>query len=206
MYIDLTMKLEEGMVPYPGDVKTRVNRKTSIAEDGYNTSEIIISSHAGTHIDMPSHIIEGGASELECARFIGIAGILDVRGEYIIEYNALYGETIEKDDIVILYTGASESPIDEEYYTRFIKLEQEFIDFLIETDIKMLGIDCASIEPYGETKVHEQFLRAGIPILENLSNLSRVPDGNYIYELFAMPLNIACDGLHARVVLNAVEV
>ena len=205
MYIDLTMKVEENMIAFPGDPTLKIKSRTSIAENGFASSEITMSSHAGTHVDMPAHIIDGGAKEADLTKLIGVAGILDVRGEYMIEYNPAYGDAIEKDDIVILYTGASEGEIDESYYTRYIKLEQELIDFFIDRGIKMLCIDCASIEPFGELDVHRQFLEAGIPIVENLTNLSSIPDGEYLYELFVMPLKMECDGLPARVILNAVE-
>lgn len=206
MLIDLTMTIEDNAPAYPGDAATQFLTDHTIESFGYTTTKLTLSSHLGTHIDSPSHIIEGGPSisDMDISRFIGHAVILDVRGDHVIEYFPNYSDAIDTDDIVILYTGASENKIDTYYFKRYVQLTPDLIDFFIDTKIKMLGIDCASIEAFGQTDVHERFLEANIPILENLVNISSVPDG-YSYEIFALPMKLKCDGAPARVILRTVE-
>lgn len=58
--IDLSHPIFTGMTVYPGDPEVRVREALSVAADGVAVSELHLGSHAGTHIDAPSHTISGG--------------------------------------------------------------------------------------------------------------------------------------------------
>lgn len=58
--IDLSHPITTGMTVYPGDPEVRVREALSVAADGVAVSELHLGSHAGTHIDAPSHTIPGG--------------------------------------------------------------------------------------------------------------------------------------------------
>ncbi|KAI0295274.1 hypothetical protein BC826DRAFT_968522 [Russula brevipes] len=69
--IDLTQSLNSNVPVYPGDPPLR---------DGYSVHALSCSSHAGTHIDAPSHFLTDGATidQLPPSAFILPALVLDV--------------------------------------------------------------------------------------------------------------------------------
>lgn len=58
--IDLSHPVAAGMMVYPGDPEVRSHEALHVASDGVAVTELTLGSHTGTHIDAPSHTIEGG--------------------------------------------------------------------------------------------------------------------------------------------------
>ena len=56
---DLSVSLNETPV-YPGDPKPTITQTNTIEKDGYAWTEMTLLTHHGTHVDAPSHMIEGG--------------------------------------------------------------------------------------------------------------------------------------------------
>jgi len=68
------------MPVYPGDPEVATAPATSIATDGFAVTALQLGTHSGTHVDAPSHSIEGGDAidEIDPARLMGRARILRV--------------------------------------------------------------------------------------------------------------------------------
>lgn len=58
---DLSHDLTSGE-PYPGDPEAAVEPSATLGDDGYRVAEIACSTHSGTHVDAPSHLLASGAS------------------------------------------------------------------------------------------------------------------------------------------------
>ena len=57
---DVTRPIFEGMAVYEGDPRVVVRRVASVAAGACaNVSEVVLGSHAGTHVDPPLHFREG---------------------------------------------------------------------------------------------------------------------------------------------------
>lgn len=71
--IDLTHFIEEKMPVFPGTEPPRIIQKNTIKKDGFAEKLFTMYSHTGTHIDAPSHMIEGGHSlnDFSIEKFIG---------------------------------------------------------------------------------------------------------------------------------------
>ncbi|NLA30437.1 MAG: cyclase family protein, partial [Methanomicrobiales archaeon] len=54
---DVTRDLSGDAIIYPGDIRPRFH---GIDTGQYRVTEMTLGSHTGTHIDAPSHYIEGG--------------------------------------------------------------------------------------------------------------------------------------------------
>lgn len=54
---DITHDLSEEVVFYPGDIRPRFRE---VDTGQYRVTEMTLGSHSGTHIDAPSHYLEGG--------------------------------------------------------------------------------------------------------------------------------------------------
>ena len=92
------------------------------AGDALDTSEIRIPSHAGTHIDAPSHAVPGGRTidQIEVDRFIGPGVVSRVRrepGDLITVADVLAGGPAPRQgDMVFLDTGWAAHFGSEQYY------------------------------------------------------------------------------------------
>src|SRR5207244_12339027 len=84
----------------------------------------------------------------------------------------------------------------------YVALSLEAARLLIESGVKLVGLDYLSIEAFGAEghPVHKTLLGAGLVILEGL-DFRRVPPGHY--ELYCLPLRIAGgDGSPCRAILR----
>ena len=57
---DLTHKTENNMTAYSLEEKPDIKNLFAIKKDGFNVTSLGLSSHLGTHIDVPFHMIENG--------------------------------------------------------------------------------------------------------------------------------------------------
>ncbi|TFK28927.1 cyclase [Coprinopsis marcescibilis] len=85
--VDLTRTLSPSKTPqtiYPGDPEFHLVPYATISKDGYSVHNITFGTHTGTHIDAPSHFVEGGKSidKISLDDLLGKACVIDfTRGE-----------------------------------------------------------------------------------------------------------------------------
>ena len=112
-------EFDEGTSVFPGDPAIHIGIEYTVAEDFFRVEDIDTGAHAGTHIDVPSHFIEGGRAlpDLAAEEFIWPAYKIDVRGmaldnnqlsvRDIKDYERDNGR-IKRGSLVIIQTGAEE--------------------------------------------------------------------------------------------------
>ncbi|MFP4188387.1 MAG: cyclase family protein [Halobacteriales archaeon] len=197
--VDLTLTMEDGEPAYPGDPETEIRNVATVDEDGYATKRLSFSSHVGTHVDAPAHMLRDGKTVDEYAvdRFVGEAVVVDVH-----EYNPIGPETVRDAgdaDMVFLRTGHVERSYgDDGYYDNHPIVAEEAAEKLVDRGVRTVGLDAPSPDepPY---PVHDILLGNDVLLLENLTNLGAVGDGPFI--CYALPLNIAdADGAPCRVI------
>ncbi|MBR6408343.1 MAG: cyclase family protein [Clostridia bacterium] len=179
----------DGCEVYPGDPMPTIHRMQSLSKgDSCNLSGISMCLHTGTHIDAPSHFLDGGGT-------IGDAGVEPFIGEcHVIpvahNITGLFIENTVTENMhkVLFKTGGK-------FY-----LDKSGANALIETNVKLVGIDALSVSSgYDEASTHRILLQNGIYILEGL-NLSEITGRKYF--LFAAPINTgSTDGAPCRAVL-----
>ncbi len=78
--IDLSYTISDGMPVFPGDPGVAFTRVRAIHEGGYNLSSISMSTHAGTHIDAPKHVLhdDRGVDSIPLDSLVGWAEVLDI--------------------------------------------------------------------------------------------------------------------------------
>jgi arylformamidase len=104
---------------------------------------------------------------------------------------------------VLFKTDNSAHWNDGTFYEKFVYLEPDAAEFLVQQGVRLVGIDYLSIDPYKSEKhpTHFVLLPRNVIIIEGL-NLSRVAPGPY--QMVALPLNLQSgDGAPARVILIA---
>ncbi len=196
-YIDLTMPLNPSTPVYPGDPNVEVTVAAELSTDGYLDHLLKLGTHNGTHIDAPAHMVADGKllPSYSVDRFVGSGKLVDVREGFTTQ--ALEAADIQKDDIVLFYTGKSEHFDAPDYYTDYPSVTNEAAEFVVAKGAKMVGVDTGSVdhEPF---QIHKQLLSNDILIIENLVNLDQLV--NKRFTVFALPLNLAVEGSPARVI------
>jgi kynurenine formamidase len=76
--IDLSLPIVDGMSVYPGDPEVIVKVVHDYESHDWELRSLSLGSHAGTHVDAPSHMHPGAATldELPLERFFGAARLV----------------------------------------------------------------------------------------------------------------------------------
>lgn len=214
MLIDVTRPLHTGMPRAHTLPEVEISSLRRLSEgSGVETSMLSIPSHAGTHIDAPSHVIEGGRTidQLGVYRFMGPAVVTSVRKEPggLIEIDDVVGggPAIERGDMVFLDTGWGEKFGTDDYYDH-PSLSMELAHWFVSTGVTLVACDFATpdlaIPRRGENfdfPVHHAMLGGDVLIAENLAPLTEVAGRRVT--AYAFPLIVrGGDSGHARIVLE----
>jgi len=198
--LDLAYALNDRLVPWPGDERwfeAKIN--ASFEKDGFFTRHFWMLEHYGTHLDAPVHFAPGGSAvdQIPTQRLFGMAVVLDVRAEgaadadylapvrLLDEWEARHG-AIPEGAIVLLRTGwASRWPDAARYRNQDALGKMHFPGFsvaaverCIERKVSGIGCDTLSVD-FGASQdfaVHRLALGSGLYHLENLSDLSALPE------------------------------
>jgi arylformamidase len=132
---------------------------------------------------------------------VGPAQVLDLRGLAAIDAAALRRHEIRAGDIVLFRTDNSERWAKPGFQEDFTYVTRDAAEYLVERDVKSIGMDYLSIEQFGSKtfEVHKLLLGKGILIIEGL-DLRGIASGPYL--LSCLPLKLeGVDGAPARAVL-----
>jgi arylformamidase len=201
---DVSVPVSPGMHVYPGDPKVSVEMTAEISKgDVANVSFLKFGTHTGTHIDAPSHFIDGTMTvdQIPLNLLIGRARVVEI-SSVAITREALEEVDMAEDARVLFKTRNSYLWREPEFVRDFVHLTKDAAELLVENGIKVVGIDYLSVEKYNfeSPEVHRILLGSGAVIIEGL-NLSEVEPGDY--ELICLPMKIeGGDGAPARVVLR----
>lgn len=201
--IDLSHVIDNNMPVYPGDSPACMTQDKFLHSDGFNHHRLAIGMHTGTHIDAPMHQTEGGKyiNEYGLDIFCGTAKVLDVTGEPVITFRDSFDGRIQKNDIVLFYTGHDEKYGTDGYFTDHPALDMNMVEFLVEKNVRLIGLDMPSPD-HDPFPVHRKLLENDILIIENLRNLKELR--NMAIRLYAFPLNIRADASIVRVVAEII--
>ena len=211
---DISVAITPGETPtYPGDPGIEVGSWNSIARgDPANVSVLNFGAHTGTHVDAPSHFIEGapGVTSLPLDALVGEARVIEIPPDAhaVVEHHvgpeALRGATR-----VLFKTRNSafwEDPRGR-FREDFAYVEPGAARALVVAGVRLVGFDYLSVEKFGSEgfETHLALLSAGVVIVEGL-DLRAVGAG--LYELCCLPLKVAAgsgDGAPARAVLRTLD-
>lgn len=186
-------KLELDMVP----VSTWIPAYDFGRDDWYVMGDLRMCTHVGTHVEAPLHADEHGisANEMDCKSMVGMAAVVDFcdkkpdEGITLAEMKER-GAHIQKGDIVLIRTGISRYFRTEKYRRPY--LETDAVEWLIETGIKCLGLDCSGIENrlVDSHDINHKLLFANkIPLIEDMNNLIELKDNRVFFMAFSLNIN-----------------
>jgi kynurenine formamidase len=198
--LDLSYAINDKLVAWPGDEKVfEANVNASVEKNGYFTRSFWMLEHYGTHLDAPAHFPPGKATvdQIPVKQLFGPAVVIDVRAESakdadyqlvsarVADWEKRHGR-IPEGAIVLLRTGwASRWPDVQKYRNQDAQGKMHFPGFsvaavklLMERKVSGLGCDTLSIDPGASSDyaVHHLALGAGLYQVENLADLSELPE------------------------------
>lgn len=206
---DVTLTITRDMPVWPGDTPPRLVRTGSIDQgDNSNTSELTLSVHTGTHVDAPDHFLNNGKTveQLSLDMLVGRAYVL-----HLPDVNQITAAILETAEIpprtrrLLFKTRNSDywAKGTKDFQTEFVGLTEDAAQFLVDRNVRLVGVDYLSVAPYKQSRpTHCLLLEAGVVVVEGL-DLSHVSQGRYT--LTCLPLKLGgSDGAPARVILVGV--
>ncbi len=204
--IDLSHPIHNGMPLFPGTPALKIRQLNDLKEDGFREKQIVLTTHVGTHLDAPAHILDDGKflDRLPLWQFYGRALTLNVqafKGKAIPPQ--IFDSIVDPEslDFILFYADYGKLWGSEEYWKDFPTLSPEAAERIIKMDLKGIGFDVATVDPMDsrEYLIHKKILSARLIIIENLTNLDKILNQRFILSVF--PLNVEdADGFPVRAV------
>ncbi len=190
--IDLSYPIDEDS-PREGPIgPARIYDTATMEKDGYFESRVDVSGHYSTHLDAPALMYADGAvvADIPIERLMGEAVLMDFShlnpGDEITK--AQVESWIQKNGdvkgkIVFLFTDMQKIVDKPEFIENWIGFTAEAAEFLVSSGVKVIGTDNCNIDCVAGKDIdfpaHHIFLKHGIPNVENLRNLDKLPASFY---------------------------
>ena len=209
--IDLSQEIFQGMSVFPMHQNTFIMtnmtheenmKKTGSKTLGFSARNLLISEHGGTHCDAVWEYKPSGLTidKMPLNYFWGSAICLDLSdipaNRYITPRDleaALKksGQTIEKGDIVLLYTGHYDRSFGtDKWQTTYTGLKMDAAEWLAKKGVVNIGVDAPAIDHPEDLDFSGHLIcgKYDISNTENLCNLDKVVNKRFIY--IGLPLKI----------------
>jgi arylformamidase len=192
--IDLTHFISSKMPVYPDTESPEISDSNTIEKNGFAEKNISISSHTGTHVDAPAHMIKKSNTldMFDINQFIGEGKVVDISGikKKVIEKDDIMTdlEGIDKIDFILFYSGWSQYWGRDQYFRDYPVLSEELVKYLTSFKLKGMGFDVISIDTVGDVHFanHMIVFRSNMIIIENLKNLESLIGNKFTF--FCLPL------------------
>jgi kynurenine formamidase len=194
--VDLSHRITPEMPVYPGTPQPEFSPVSSVQENGYAEQLLTMSSHTGTHVDLPAHLFSGGKTldGFGLADFCGRGVVIDIprySGGGASRSDLLcYSDRMKGADFVLLRSGWDRYWGTERYFHGYPVLQPDTAAWLASFGIRGIGADTVSFDPPSSMQydVHRILLQKEIVLIENLTNLHLLPEAGFRF--FCLPLNI----------------
>jgi len=203
---DITVPLSPSLPVYPGDPEVAI---TPVAQlqwgDAANVSRLVLSSHAGTHLDAPRHFFQAGLAidGIALPVLMGPARVCAFPDATThLTADDLRPLGLAGTQRLLLQTPNSALWERKGFQANYVALTESAAHLLVDLGVQLVGIDYLSVDAFErqDFPVHRILLGAGVLILEGL-DLRTVPPGEY--ELLALPLLLQDgDGAPVRAILR----
>lgn len=184
--IDLTLPVDSGLPQFPGSPAPHLVKWAEHGRDGYSLEVLAASTHAGTHIDAPSHFARGraGVDRIPLSRLVDREAVMvrarrgpggSVTRADIASFESARGR-LRPGSAVVLHTGWQSHLRKRDFFTRNPGLTRGAAQLVASRRPAMVCTDAPSIDcgGDGDFPAHKVLLGAGVPVVENLANLNRI--------------------------------
>lgn len=205
--LDLTHYLNENIPTWDKEkgfeLSISCNYSDCTSPNNFKINKVKMNAGIGTHIDAPSHMIEGSKNidNLDLLDLITECIVININHKVTADYiiNKKDIEEFEKENgiipensFVIFYTGWEKYWDEKEKYInnyKFPSLDIEVADILLSRNIAGIGTDTLSVDTGKDGfPVHLKILGAGKYLVENIKNANLLPKTGS--QIFIAPLKI----------------
>ena len=193
--IDFTLPIYHGAPTMPLDPKCAVVVHHTIDSMKYNITQLIISTHHGTHLDAPYHFFDDGITvdQLDLTKCVGPATVLDFTDakplqSLTVEDFEPYQSSVVEGARLVLRTDWWRKFPDKQYFSDGPMISPELAQWFADKKIAMLGLETPGVHPVEWEKVHKILLKAKIVIVEGLAHLNELKQGKIFF--IATPLKL----------------
>jgi kynurenine formamidase len=210
--IDLSQDIYQGMMVYPGHLKTVVFDHATHAETAprfdsgfsFQTKGLMINDNGPTHVDSFSHLDPDPQAltidQMGLDLFYGPAVCLDVSSvpprsditsEHLDAAEAQNGVSVEPGDIMLLHTGTfGRYGGQPQYLTDFPGLGESGSQWIVDRQVKTFGVDSPTPDnPSSRVyPCHLMCRHHGITHYENLANLDQLLRVRFTFAGFPLKL------------------
>jgi kynurenine formamidase len=205
-FVDLSHTVEHGMITYKGlpapvisDFLSREASRNHYSEGTeFHIGRIEMVANTGTYLDSPFHRYADGAdlSGLQLSQLAYLEGVC-VRPPFserrAVDASAFRGVDVDG-KAVLVETGWDRHWRTEQYFEGHPFLTRDAVEALRDAGARLVGIDSYNIDDTADLSrpAHSILLKAGIPIVEHLCNLSSLPPAGFRF--FAVPVKVKAFG------------
>lgn len=204
-WIDATEPIRSGLPVWPGDPK--VDLRPLAPRGPFRVSRLVLSTHAGTHVDPPWHFVFGrgtrarrSVDEIDPGRLAGGAIVARSPARDLVAAEDLAAALALRPLRLLVRTRNSARDFAALVASGdFVALSEDAARAAVRAGVRLLGIDGPSVDPAAsrDYPAHRICLEAGCVLVEGL-RLRRVRPG--ACDLMALPLRLLRgDGAPARV-------
>lgn len=191
-HIDLSHVVTDGMITYPGlpapVIADHLTREAAEEVYGpgvtFQIGTITMCSNTGTYLDVPFHRYADGhdLAGLDLSRVAAVPAVLVRATGRTTGARAFEGIDVAG-RAVLVRTGHSATWGTPAYLEDHPHLDAEAAESLVAGGAACVGIDSLNIDATddGRRPVHSILLAAGIPIIEHLTGLDRLPDDGFTF-------------------------
>ena len=197
--VDLSHPIEAGMITYPGlpapVVSEFLSRPASAERYSEGTTfsigRVEMVANTGTYVDAPSHRFPSGADiaglDLEAIADLP-AIVLRAAGRRAIDAKDIDAQTL-RGKVLLIHTAWSQHWRTPAYAGENPYLTRASAERLVAGGAALVGIDSLNIDDTrdGSRPAHTLLLSAGIPIVEHLTNLDRLPTTGFRFHCAPAP-------------------
>ena len=200
--VDVSHTVEHGMITYRGlpapiicDYLSREESRKHYSEGTqFHIGKIEMVANTGTYLDSPFHRYEDGKdlAQLLLTSVANIEGIVIRASDLVTQAidASLFRNVDVRDKAVLVHTGWDVYWGSDLYFDGHPFLTSDAAQFLADAGARLVGIDSLNIDDIRDTSrpVHSILLKAEIPVVEHLCNLSALPDEGFTF--FAVPVKV----------------
>ena len=199
--IDLSHTIEHGLITYKGlpapiicDYLSREQSKAHYAPGTqFQIGKIEMVANTGTYLDSPFHRYEDGKdlSQLELTSLADLEGKVVRAKSREREIDMDVFDNLElRGKAILIDTGWSAHWRTDKYFEGHPFLTKDASQLLADQGAALVGIDSYNIDDTADLSrpAHSILLRAGIPIVEHMCNLDRLPAAGF--KFFAVPVKV----------------
>ncbi|MFP8954596.1 cyclase family protein (plasmid) [Natrialbaceae archaeon A-arb3/5] len=204
--VDLSVTIgEETLSPPSVDKSLELRTHTMDGESYWQSSEIEMLLHTGSHVDFELHTVEGGetAADVSLDRVCGDAFVIDLSHagpsyEITVEDVKEQADDLREGDIVLIRTDWTDEQWGNypTYYEDSPYCAPEAAQWLVDNGAKAIGYDCFSEYPARlpdfepeDFQIHKIILENDAILMQHLTNLSELPAGERV-EFYAPSVKI----------------